>query len=104
MLFETEYRRKEIGIRKVIGATTSEIIWMLCRQYVKYILIAFVVATPLAILFGLFTLNYFNQHPIIQWWLFPLALLLVGGIMLGTVALQSWRAARQNPSDSLKNE
>ena len=104
MLFETEYRRKEIGIRKVMGATTSEIMWMLCRQYVKYLLISFVVATPLAFFFGLFTLNYFNQHPIIQWWLFPLALLLVGGIMLGTVALQSWLAARKNPASTIKTE
>ena len=103
-LFETEYRRKEIGIRKISGATSREIIWLLCKQYIKHILIAFVIAAPLAILFGLFTLNYFKQHAPIDWWLFPVALLLVSGITLGTVMLQSLRAARENPVNSIRTE
>lgn len=103
-LFDTEYRRKEIGIRKISGATSGEIVWMLCRHYVKYLLIAFAIAAPLAIFFGLFTLNYFKQHTRIDWWLFPLALVVVGGIVLGTVALRSLRAARENPVNSIKSE
>ena len=107
-LFETEYRRKEIGIRKVSGATTSEIIWMLCRHYVPYILISFVIATPLALYFGWLTLRYFNQHVDLVfknlWWIPPLALLLVGGVTMGTVVLQSWRSARENPVNSIKTE
>lgn len=103
-LFDTEYRRKEIGIRKISGATSGEIVWMLCRHYVKYILIAFAIAAPLAVFFGLFTLNYFKQHTRIDWWLFPLALVVVGGIVLGTVALRSLRAARENPVNSIKSE
>lgn len=103
-LFDTEYRRKEIGIRKISGATTGEIIWLLCQQYVRHLLIAFAIATPLAIVFVSVTFSYFKQHATISCWLFPLALLLVGGVTLGIVVLQSLRAARENPSNSIRKE
>ena len=105
-LFETEYRRKEIGIRKVMGARTGEIVWMLCRHYVLYILIGFAIAAPIAGCLGYFTLNrYFKVHAEINWWIIlPAALLIVGGIVLGAVALQSWRSSRENPVNSIKND
>ena len=103
-MFETEYRRKEIGVRKVAGATTREIIWMLCRQYLPLILISFVIATPLAYYLGVQTLKNFAQRAVTQWWIFPLSLFIVGGITLGTVVLQSWRAAHENPSNSIRTE
>lgn len=106
-MFETEYRRKEIGIRKIMGATPREIINMLCSRYAIYILISFAIAAPLALYFGWFTLvKTFKQHTdiISLWWLFPLALLLVGGIMLGTVLVKSWHTAHENPSNSIKSE
>lgn len=103
-MFETEYRRKEIGIRKVMGATPREIIDMLCRRYALYILIAFAIAAPVAYRFGDLTLKPFKQHADINshWWLFPLALVVVGGVMLGTVLVKSWSAAHENPSNSIK--
>ena len=103
-MFETEYRRKEIGIRKVAGATTREIVWMLCKRYSWLILISFAVAMPIAIYFGWLTLKYFADHTHNYWWIPLLALLAVGGITLTTMALQSWRAARENPVNSIKNE
>ena len=103
-MFETEYRRKEIGIRKVAGATTGEIVWMLCRRYGWLILISFALAVPIAWYSGDKTLNYFAQHTNNYWWIFPLGLLFVSFIMLGTVVLRSWRTARENPSESIKNE
>ena len=105
-LFETEYRRKEIGIRKVMGARTSEVVWMLCRHYMLYILIGFALAAPIASYLGYLTLNrYFKVHADINWWIIlPAALLIVGCIVLGAVALQSWRAARENPVNSIKND
>lgn len=103
-MFETEYRRKEIGIRKVLGATPREIINMLCSRYAIYILISFAIAAPLAWYFGHLTLKAFNQRTSIAWWLFPLALLIVSIIMLGTVLLKSWRSAHENPSNSIKSE
>ena len=103
-MFDTEYRRKEIGIRKVAGASTGEIIMMFCRHYGKLILISFAAAAPIALISGYLTLEYFAEHTAIPWWAFPVGLLLVGSVTLATVALQSWRAARENPVNSLKTE
>ncbi len=103
-IFETEYRRKEIGIRKVLGATTGQIVWMLCRRYGWMLLICFAIAAPLATYLGKITLEYFAQHAVINWWIIPLSLLIVGAIMIGTVALQSRRTARENPVNSIKTE
>ena len=103
-MFETEYRRKEIGIRKVAGATTGEIVWMLCKHYGLIILLCCAAAMPIAWYFGKLTLNYFDYRTTIHWWIFPLSLLLVGGIMLGAVALQSWLAARKNPASTITTE
>ena len=103
-IFEREYRRKEIGIRKVVGASTSEIIKMLCLRYIWLILGSFIVAAPIAYISGERTLKYFKEHTPIHWWLFLLGLLLVGGVALTTVAVQSWRTARKNPAESIKIE
>lgn len=105
-LFEAEYRRKEIGIRKIAGATTGEIVMMLCRQYFPLIIISFAVAAPIAYISGEKTLQPFAEHTSIYgyWWIFPVALLIVGGITIATILLQSWRTARENPVDSIKAE
>ena len=103
-LFESEYRRKEIGIRKVAGATTGEIITMLCGQYIPLILISFAAAAPTAYLCWQKTLEHFPEHATINWWIFPLALLLVGGVTLAIILFQSWRTARENPVNSIKSE
>ena len=103
-MFETEYRRKEIGIRKVTGATTGEIIGMFCAQYVTLVLVSFVIAAPLAFIIGNMWLNNFAEHRSMDWWVFPLTLLVVGGLTIGTIILQCWRTARENPTDSIKTE
>lgn len=103
-MFESEYRRKEIGIRKIAGASTGEVVKMLCLQYIPLILISFAVAVPIAWKCGKVTLKYFYDHTVIPWWIYPLALLIVGGIVMITILLQSWRTARENPVNSLKSE
>ena len=103
-MFESEYRRKEIAIRKVAGATTGEIVWMLCSRYGWFILVCFAVAAPIAWYFGKETLKHFTERAAISWWIYPMSLLVVGGIMLGTVVLQGWRAARKNPATTIKTE
>ena len=82
----------------------DEIVWMLCRRYGLIILLCFALAAPIAWYFGVETLTIFKDRTAIHWWIFPLSLLLVGGIMLGTVALQSWLAARKNPASTIKTE
>ena len=103
-MFETEYRRKEIGIRKVMGSSTQEILMMFCRHYALLLTVSFIIAAPIAYYIGRQWLQSFAERTPIYWWLFPLALLTVGVITLTTVIIQSWRTANENPINSIKNE
>ena len=103
-MFETEYRRKEIGIRKVMGSSTKEILQMFCKHYALILFICFIIAAPLAWYIGRLWLQNFAERTAIHWWLFPLALLIVGLITMATVITQSWRAANDNPVNSIKTE
>ena len=103
-MFETEYRRKEIGIRKVMGSSTQEILMMFCRHYALLLAVSFIIAAPIAYYIGRQWLQSFAERTPIYWWLFPLALLTVGVITLATVIIQSWRTANENPVNSIKNE
>lgn len=103
-MFETEYRRKEIGIRKVMGSSTQEILMMFCRHYALLLAVSFIIAAPIAYYIGRQWLQSFAERTPIYWWLFPLALLTVGVITLTTVIIQSWRTANENPINSIKTE
>ena len=103
-MFETEYRRKEIGIRKVMGASTREILLMFCRHYALLLMVSFVFAAPLAYYIGSRWLQSFAERTPIYWWLFPLALVVVGFVTMLTVVVQSWRTANENPVNSIQSE
>ena len=103
-MFETEYRRKEIGIRKVMGSSTQEILMMFCRHYALLLAVSFIIAVPITYYIGQQWLQSFAERTPIYWWLFPLVLLVVGIITLATVIIQSWRTANENPVNSIKNE
>jgi putative ABC transport system permease protein len=97
-------RTKEIGIRKVNGARVSEIILLFYKDFVKWVAIAFVIASPLAWYVVKVWLQNFAYQASIAWWIFPLAgLLTLLGVLL-TVSLQTYRAARRNPVESLRDE
>ncbi len=97
-------RTKEIGIRKVNGAPLSEIWVMLNKDFVKWIAIAFVIATPIAYYAMNKWLENFAYKTTLNWWIFALAGLLALGIALLTVSWQSWRAATRNPVEALRYE
>ena len=101
-MFETEYRRKEIAIRKVLGCSESGILAMLVKHYLIILLAAFAIAAPLALYLGTEWLQSFEERTRIYWWLFPVALLVVGLVLTGTVVAQSWRVANENPVGNLK--
>lgn len=103
-LFETEYRRKEIGIRKVMGATKMEIIGMLFRSYTRHIIISFAFSSPFAYVACKHTLAYFAEHISIPWWIFPLCFVVISGIVFGVIFLKSWSIASENPVNSIKSE
>ena len=103
-LYISKQRAKEIGIRKVNGAKVSEVIGMLNKDFVKWIAIAFVVATPVAYYAMLKWLEGFAYKTTLSWWVFALSGLLALVIALLTVSWQSWKAATRNPVDSLRYE
>ncbi len=95
---------KEIGIRKVNGAKTHEILAMLNADFVKWVIIAFIIACPIAWFAMHKWLENFAYKTEISWWIFALAGLIALGITLLTVSWQSWRAARKNPVEALRDE
>ena len=97
-------RTKEIGIRKVNGATIKEILYMLNKDIIKWVVIAFVIACPIAYFAMEKWLENFAYKTSLSWWVFVLAGLLTLGITLLTVSWQSWRAATRNPVEALRDE
>lgn len=104
VLFETQHRRREIAVRKVMGATTTEILEMFNRRYAIMVLVSFVVAVPVTVWFVSRWLTGFAYRVPIHWWVFAGALVLVLGVTLLTVTIRSWRAAEENPANSVKSE
>jgi putative ABC transport system permease protein len=103
-VFITRDRIKEIGIRKVNGATTFQIVSMLNRNTVKWVAIAFVISTPIAYYTMDKWLQNFAYRTQLSWWVFALAGLLALIIALLTVTLLSWGSARRNPVEALRYE
>ncbi|MGD2035289.1 MAG: ABC transporter permease [Bacteroidales bacterium] len=97
-------RRKEIGIRKVNGAQIWEILIFLNSNFVKWIIVAFVLATPIAWFVMNKWLENFAYKTNLSWWVFALAGVLALGIVLLTVSWQSWKAATRNPVEALRYE
>ena len=103
-LYQTDQRTKEIGIRKVNGATIKEIIYLLNKGFIKWVFIAFIIACPFAY-YALSTwLENFAYKTNISWWIFALAGLSTLFIALLTVSWQSYKAATNNPIESLRDE
>jgi putative ABC transport system permease protein len=103
-IFMGEVRIKEIGIRKINGAKISEVMAMLNKDFMKWVAIAFVIATPIAWFAMNKWLENFAYKTELSWWIFALAGMLALGIALLTVSWQSWRAATKNPVESLRYE
>lgn len=102
--FSAEQRTKEIGIRKVLGATISGITTLLAQDFLKLILIALLIACPVAWYFMQQWLQDFAYHIDIQWWMFAAAGALALGIAFLTISIQSIKAALANPMKSLRSE
>ncbi len=102
--FTAERRTKEIGIRKVLGASTQSIIGLLSKEIVRLIMAAAVIAIPIAWWSAAQWLHNFAYHIPVPWWGFLLAGALAVLVALVTVTLQSMRSARMEPVKSLRSE
>lgn len=102
--YTTQQRIKEIGVRRVIGASVFNIVFLLSRDFVKFVLISFLIATPLAWWAMHNWLQDYAYAIKIPVWIFGLAALLILTITLLTISLQSIRAATMNPVKSLRSE
>ena len=103
-MFETEYRRKEIAIRKVMGSSVGSVVSLFAMRYALPLVVAFVVAAPIGWWLSNSWLQSFAEHTPIHWWLFPLSFVLVSAVVVITVIIQSWRVATANPVESIKTE
>jgi len=97
-------RTKEIGIRKINGAKVTEVMVMLNKDFVKWVAIAFVIATPIAYYAMHKWLENFAYKTELSWWIFALAGLIALAIAMITVSWQSWKAATRNPVEALRYE
>ena len=102
--FTASQRTKEIGIRKVLGATTAKLISLLSKDFLKLVVIALFVASPLAYYFMENWLQDFAYRIDIQWYIFAIAGVVAVGMAFLTVGFQSVKAALANPVESLRNE
>ena len=104
VVFDSECRRKEIGIRKVLGASVTGIIIMFNKIYFKIMTIGFVIAAPLAWYAVHRWLENFAYKTPMYWWVYLLAFVAVGTITAGTVTFQNWRVTNENPAGAIKVE
>jgi putative ABC transport system permease protein len=102
--FAAEQRVKEIGIRKVLGASVMNVVQLLSRDFMKLIIIAFVIALPVAWYAVNLWLEDFAYRIPVSWWVFPVAGLTATTIALLTISFQSIKAARANPVKNLRTE
>lgn len=104
VLFETQHRRREIAVRRVMGASRGEILAMFNRRYVMLVAVCFVLAVPVSIWAVRHWLAGFAYTVPLYWWVFALAL--AGGLAVTalTVTVRSWHAVNENPAESVKSE
>jgi len=102
--FMAEQRTKEIGVRKVLGASVTSIVGLLSKDFLKLVLIAILIASPIAWWAMNQWLADFAYKIDVEWWMFAMAGLVAIGIALITVSFQSIKAALMNPVKSLRSE
>ena len=98
-----EQRRKEIGMRKILGASQQQLWLLLSSEFLGLVVIACFLAVPISYYYMHSWLQHFNYHTLLSWWIFSLAGLAVVAITLITVSVQTLRAAWQHPVQSLQS-
>jgi putative ABC transport system permease protein len=103
-LLTVQQRTKEIGVRKVIGATTTDILLLFSKEYIKLVGVSFAIAVPIAFFAMHDWLQGFAYRTTIEWWIFVFAGLSALSITIGAISVQVINAAMANPVKSLRTE
>lgn len=101
-LFATEQRSKEIGLRKINGATSAQVMFLLTKDFTKWIFISFLIGVPFSYYAVDKWLTNFAYHTKMLWWIFAVAGVISFLVALLTVSFQSWSAASKNPVEALR--
>lgn len=104
VVFDSEYRKKEIGVRKVLGSSTAQIIVMFNKGYIMILVVCFMLAAPIAGYAVHRWLENFAYKAPMHWWVYLFAFAVIGIITVLTVTFQNWHAANENPVKSIKSE
>jgi putative ABC transport system permease protein len=102
--FSAEQRTKEIGVRKVLGASVGNVVGLLSKEFLKLVFIAILIASPITWFVMNKWLQDFAYRTSISWTVFVITALIAGGIALFTISFQSIKAALANPVKSLRTE
>ncbi len=103
-MFESEYKKKEIGLRKIMGSSTTSILAMFNSRYIKILIGCFIIGAPLGWKFSSEWLKTFAERTPIYWWIFLAAFAIVAVFTLLIVTYQTWKNANENPINSIKTE
>ena len=104
VVFESEYRRKEVAVRKVLGSSTPQILVLFNRSYLIILVICFILSAPVSF-YGVYRwLENFAYRTPMYWWVFLAAFIIVSVITFITVTFQNWHVANSNPVESIKSE
>lgn len=104
VIFTTNLRTKEIGVRKVLGASVSNIVATLSKDFLKLVCVAFVIAAPAGWWFVHWWLSQFAFRTSVSWWVFIISGLAMLVVALITLSIQTIRAANMNPVKSIRTE
>ncbi|MDL2255208.1 FtsX-like permease family protein, partial [Parabacteroides sp. OttesenSCG-928-K15] len=104
VVFDSEYRRKEIGVRKVLGSSTNQILLLFNKNYLILLCLCFVIAAPVAWFAVHRWLENFAYKTPMYAWVYIASFVIIVFITICTVTFQNWRAANDNPVNSIKTE
>ncbi len=104
IFFDTQFRRKEMAVRRVLGSSVKDILRMLNTTYLKLTVICFVISLPIAIWIMKTWVRHFPYQSPMVWWIFAVALVALSLITIAVITLQSYRTVNANPVDSLAKE
>lgn len=102
--YMVEMRRREVGIRKVLGASVTKVTTLLAKEFVKLVGISVLIASPLAWLFMNYFLQQFSYRTTISWWILPVTGIIAIVIAIATISFQTIKTAVGNPVNALRSE